>query len=289
MLHTHRTAHVTRATQAFTLIELLVVIAIIAILAAILFPVFAQARAKARQAASLSHMKQTGTAGLMYLQDYDEMNVMHGTWTSDPAEPNGFAKGWLDRLDPYMKNLGVLRSPSDSASVAWDGFGPWVSVGGNALSGGELNYPANATLGIIGTGFNWDPTVTANCVSATAAAITRPSETVFMAEKYNTDCVKNGLDWIGNRTKFQPISIIMWDTTDGTNYYQWTGGNIPNGTRVPTDTSTFASKNGGVSAPVNDMSVFVFADGHAKTMKPTATNPDPKNHPELNMWNAKRP
>src|SRR5712692_7503045 len=59
--------------SAFTLIELLVVIAIIAILAAILFPVFAQARAKARQAACLSNEKQVGTAIMMYVQDYDEV------------------------------------------------------------------------------------------------------------------------------------------------------------------------------------------------------------------------
>jgi prepilin-type N-terminal cleavage/methylation domain-containing protein len=61
-----------RRLAAFTLIELLVVIAIIAILAAILFPVFAQARAKARQAACLSNTKQIGNALMMYAQDYDE-------------------------------------------------------------------------------------------------------------------------------------------------------------------------------------------------------------------------
>ncbi|GAB4461972.1 MAG: hypothetical protein OHK0029_28090 [Armatimonadaceae bacterium] len=67
-------AALTRSTRsAFTLIELLVVIAIIAILAAILFPVFAQAREKARQTVCLSNMKQIGLAFMMYAQDHDEM------------------------------------------------------------------------------------------------------------------------------------------------------------------------------------------------------------------------
>ena len=63
--------------KAFTLIELLVVIAIIAILAAILFPVFAQARDKARSASCLSNLKQIGTSTMMYVQDYDESYYPH--------------------------------------------------------------------------------------------------------------------------------------------------------------------------------------------------------------------
>ena len=96
---------IVRTTRAFTLIELLVVIAIIAILAAILFPVFAQARAKARQAACLSNMKQIGNALMMYTQDYDETlpiqySVTGGTYTvSDYAHPNAWYN-WMMLIQP---------------------------------------------------------------------------------------------------------------------------------------------------------------------------------------------
>src|SRR5215210_5217895 len=99
----------------FTLIELLVVIAVIAILAAILFPVFAQAREKARSAACLSNLKQIGTASMMYAQDYDE------TLCLQYYNPLGAASGvtagpWDVTMMPYMKNEGVLRCPSDTVA-----------------------------------------------------------------------------------------------------------------------------------------------------------------------------
>jgi prepilin-type N-terminal cleavage/methylation domain-containing protein/prepilin-type processing-associated H-X9-DG protein len=94
----------------FTLIELLVVIAIIAILAAILFPVFARAREKARQTSCLSNMKQLGLSDMMYAQDYDEILVRY----ADRACRGGADSRteWYEALAPYIKNSQIFVCPS---------------------------------------------------------------------------------------------------------------------------------------------------------------------------------
>ena len=97
--------------KAFTLIELLVVIAIIAILAAILFPVFAQAREKARQSSCASNLRQWGTAGQMYTQDYDGMFTPPYKYQStSPSCTN--LDWWDDLLQPYVKNRQIAVCPS---------------------------------------------------------------------------------------------------------------------------------------------------------------------------------
>src|SRR6266516_950730 len=92
------------ARRGFTLIELLVVIAIIAILAAILFPVFAQARERARLSACLSNTRQIGTALMMYTQDYDE-TLPYIRFHQNSAEKGRLCYVWKNAIRPYLKNI----------------------------------------------------------------------------------------------------------------------------------------------------------------------------------------
>ncbi len=111
-------AQTSSVQRGFTLIELLVVIAIVAILAAILFPVFSQAREKARQAACLSHQRQIGLGAQMYAQDYDEV-LPRNAYADPPRVPEGphfvncSTPRWMDVIQPYIKNVQMFNCPSD--------------------------------------------------------------------------------------------------------------------------------------------------------------------------------
>ncbi len=149
--------------RGFTLIELLVVIAIIAILAAILFPVFAKAREKARQTACLSNMKQMALGSLQYTQDYDEKYI---------AGVNRYGKGpgWAGEMYPYVKSTGVFRCPDDATALPGttvsyalnSQFSPFVPSGNGAqpISIAQLNASANTVqfFEIVNSGY-YDVTI----------------------------------------------------------------------------------------------------------------------------------
>jgi prepilin-type N-terminal cleavage/methylation domain-containing protein/prepilin-type processing-associated H-X9-DG protein len=142
--------------NAFTLIELLVVIAIIAILAAILFPVFAQAREKARQTSCLSNTKQIGTSIMMYAQDYDETlpgyRFSDATLLINPFAANAKVGTNAKRaifinqiLQPYIKNDQIWKCPSKpNAWVNIDEAGAMGNAGSGFQSfGGQNSYAMN--------------------------------------------------------------------------------------------------------------------------------------------------
>jgi prepilin-type N-terminal cleavage/methylation domain-containing protein/prepilin-type processing-associated H-X9-DG protein len=162
---THQGAF-SRHQGAFTLIELLVVIAIIAILSAILFPVFAQAREKARQTGCLSNQKQLGMAARMYLEDYDgEMFHHHEGWVLDdgtqvenlPSSPDACRGGgtgsseaekpWIIFLQPYLKNRQAGFCPSDSTARSTHLTTSLLDFNG-AITSSEQDPPTNSEIAI---------------------------------------------------------------------------------------------------------------------------------------------
>ncbi|MEN6547265.1 MAG: DUF1559 domain-containing protein [Armatimonadia bacterium] len=124
-----------RRRFGFTLIELLVVIAIIAILAAILFPVFARAREKARQSSCQSNEKQLMLAYLAYIQDYDERTP--NQWFFSSSGTTGYM--WVDAVMPYIKNLQIFDCPSagrrTTLRTAVNGLG-FIAINASAVSYG---------------------------------------------------------------------------------------------------------------------------------------------------------
>ena len=200
-----------RTPRAFTLIELLVVIAIIAILAAILFPVFAQAREKARSASCLSNLKQIGIATMQYTQDYDESYYPHRFNCDGGVAPLGganvtcpqytpselaFLGGGSEKryyfvylLQPYAKNFAMFRCPSNaSAFYPGDGSvtptGPgqdgWFTSTGavGAHYGGQNSYAHNDAYMSPAQAFNGST----NVLTVTEGDIKRPASTILVSE-----------------------------------------------------------------------------------------------------------
>jgi prepilin-type N-terminal cleavage/methylation domain-containing protein/prepilin-type processing-associated H-X9-DG protein len=243
--------------RAFTLIELLVVIAIIAILAAILFPVFAQARDRARMSACLSNMRQIGSSIMMYAQDYDETLPyirFHGVGNC-PKGSQCYV--WKNAIRPYLKSLDVLGCPSNRFSrtnPGQSGNNP-AKMGDNA-EGWEMEPEQRMPIsyGMNSCAQTWIPADDAADKPGPPTRLgrlERPADTIMVAENQDLPYADVLVDW-------------MW---------------------------TPMRCNGVFSHP-SKLANFIFYDGHVKSKKWMATlypvnqnnweltqpNPDPNNH-----------
>jgi prepilin-type N-terminal cleavage/methylation domain-containing protein/prepilin-type processing-associated H-X9-DG protein len=243
-----------RLRSGFTLIELLVVIAIIAILAAILFPVFAQARDKARQAGCLSNTKQIGTAIQMYAQDYDETLPQY--WDDPAGEPNN--KGakndnplgyWHNQIQSYVKNYQVFICPS--AKTALERL---VDTGEGTPAERRKLYTGLAWRGSGSYGWNFWYLGAWPGQTYRLAQVTNPTETIAVAEitrLSNAGVVYPPPSAVGT----PDYALWVWKK----NMTQRAGG-----------WTNFAARHG-------DGNNLVFVDGHSKWFKKEYV----EQHPEM--------
>ncbi|BDI33708.1 hypothetical protein CCAX7_57590 [Capsulimonas corticalis] len=222
----------TRSRLGFTLIELLVVIAIIAILAAILFPVFAQAREKARAISCMSNMKQIGLGVQMYIQDNDERlffrgakdntasslgKIRTGAVVGSSTSPAALAAAWYNVIFPYIKAKGVYSCPSDP--------GPTPSLMPDGVSTVLRSYAAaDSTEGL------------------SLAQVDVPADTIVVTEKWDKSLagVANTESW-----------FEVWD------------GDMAHEPTQPGRMVKYANRHQGFMN-------CAFFDGHAKAVRPDA-------------------
>jgi prepilin-type N-terminal cleavage/methylation domain-containing protein/prepilin-type processing-associated H-X9-DG protein len=162
-----------RKHRGFTLIELLVVIAIIAILAAILFPVFARAREKARQTSCLSNLKQLGLAVIMYTQDYDE------TYSMSMYLAGAQVYTMYHVHMPYMKNTGIFQCPSEKNAILGAEVDALLSNFGVSLAPGFTGCSYNFNYAVFEDGPN-NVLTDADDPVVSEGEIPKPAETAGM-------------------------------------------------------------------------------------------------------------
>lgn len=222
-----------RRPRAFTLIELLVVIAIIAILAAILFPVFAQAREKARQTTCLSNLKQVGTGLMMYSQDYDETLPVYNDGVFDFGNPAVYTAtpNFFGSVIPYIKNSQVFGCPSAPDNES----SPPTSANQGVTPYSRSSFVGNAVI-----------------IGRALAQIPAPSNIVYAQELYNA----RGTAFMRPMCT-SPLAQKQADPAGNFNYKWWF---YPRDTNDVNSTLNYTNMHMGGGN-------LLFADGHAKWRK----------------------
>lgn len=260
-----KTSALSPAPHGFTLIELLVVIAIIAILAAILFPVFAQARAKARQTSCLNNEKQIALAVMQYVQDYDE------TLPIVEAYPSTGQISWTDLVTPYTSqkltlkgDTGLFRCPDDvtprfvgttvsdnqpisyAFATFWDG-GTWHP--GTAGISNRCNGTPNAYSQPCVTGGN-------DIFGVPLSVVKAPASKIMIAELHMSYNWSGNAGWLRASSPFLPDCGSYWMfAQDMARCFTGNPDKLP------------GRHNGGWN--------YAFCDGHVKWMRPEQTMGDP--------------
>jgi len=268
--------------KAFTLIELLVVIAIIAILAAILFPVFAQAKAAAKKTASLSNLKQNQLAAIMYSGDADDVIVDVTVW-GPPGVNNGAMVYFNNQGDlpwpmltyPYTKNADIMNDPQAPPQPAvLAGFNPLANRLYGPMYGINPYLISTATYPLNPAGDTLTP--------KTYTSVSRPADIVNFTQKYSNSEQKApfnnfyGAYWFGAGTYFLTLAADPPDCSEPGNLYYCAGGwgsannyyGGPGGVNMLSGVQAAGAWTGGGSLRGPTLMTVSFCDGHAKSMAP---------------------
>ncbi|MBC8141607.1 MAG: DUF1559 domain-containing protein [Armatimonadetes bacterium] len=267
-----------RLRQGFTLIELLVVIAIIAILAAILFPVFAQAREKARQTSCLSNTKQIGLAVVQYIQDYDE-TFPRSEFYLDPTQPYANFDStvtWDNVVNPYIKNGRAGTAAGQTFEVIGQGGQVWECP---SDSKARVDYLENKGRRSYALASSWrndaeghpvlsqgviprpDKGATnapnATCDLTRALADVPSPATSLLIVEFHT--VRSATNWAGNSHAYGMMQQQQYNFGE---LYGWL-----------TDAQAISDGQKTAYKPVHSGGWnYAFADGHSKWYRPEQTN-----------------